>query len=82
MHLCLCPQNILELTVCDEDTFTPDDQLLTVRFDVAKIQLGEKVHLNFLLNPKVRNEKMSENKRIDKILLVRILSQVTTYIKR
>uniref|UniRef100_A0A8C0BB76 Phospholipase A2 n=1 Tax=Buteo japonicus TaxID=224669 RepID=A0A8C0BB76_9AVES len=68
-------KNILELSVCDEDTFTPDDQLLTVRFDVAKIQLGEKVHLNFLLNPEVRNEKMSEIKRIDKILLVRILSQ-------
>uniref|UniRef100_A0A663E932 Phospholipase A2 n=1 Tax=Aquila chrysaetos chrysaetos TaxID=223781 RepID=A0A663E932_AQUCH len=68
-------KNILELTVCDEDTFTPDDQLLTVRFDVAKIQHGEKVHLNFLLNPEVRNEKMSEIKRIDKILLVRILSQ-------
>ncbi|KFR09576.1 Cytosolic phospholipase A2 epsilon, partial [Opisthocomus hoazin] len=49
-------KNILELTVCDEDTFTPDDQLLTVRFDVAKIQPGEKVHLNFELNPEVRNE--------------------------
>ncbi|NXE95138.1 PA24E phospholipase, partial [Menura novaehollandiae] len=44
-------KNILELTVCDEDTFTPDDQLMTVRFDVAKIQPGEKVHLNFELNP-------------------------------
>ncbi|PKU35819.1 cytosolic phospholipase a2 epsilon-like [Limosa lapponica baueri] len=44
-------KNILELTVCDEDTFTPDDQLLTVRFDVAKIQPGEKVHLIFELNP-------------------------------
>ncbi|KFM06368.1 Cytosolic phospholipase A2 epsilon, partial [Aptenodytes forsteri] len=49
-------KNILELTVCDEDTFTPDDQLLTLRFDVAKIQPGEKVHLNFELNPEVRNE--------------------------
>ncbi|XP_009989667.1 PREDICTED: cytosolic phospholipase A2 epsilon-like, partial [Tauraco erythrolophus] len=46
--------NILELTVCDEDTYTPDDQLLTVRFDVAKIQLGEKAHLNFELNPEAR----------------------------
>uniref|UniRef100_A0A8C0I9T4 Phospholipase A2 n=1 Tax=Bubo bubo TaxID=30461 RepID=A0A8C0I9T4_BUBBB len=54
-------KNILELTVCDEDTFTPDDQLLTVHFDVAKIQPGEKVHLNFELNPEVRNEKMSLN---------------------
>uniref|UniRef100_A0A8B9BGJ3 Phospholipase A2 n=1 Tax=Anser brachyrhynchus TaxID=132585 RepID=A0A8B9BGJ3_9AVES len=53
-------KNILELTVCDEDTLTPDDQLLTVHFDVAKIQPGKKVHLNFLLNPEVRNEKMNE----------------------
>lgn len=51
--LCLSPQNILELTVCDKDTFTPDDRLMTVRFDVAKIQPGEKVHLNFELNPEV-----------------------------
>ncbi|NXK54221.1 PA24E phospholipase, partial [Chauna torquata] len=49
-------KNILELTVCDEDTFTPDDQLLTVRFDVAKIQPGEKVHLNFDLNPENQEE--------------------------
>uniref|UniRef100_A0A8D0KVA6 Phospholipase A2 n=1 Tax=Strix occidentalis caurina TaxID=311401 RepID=A0A8D0KVA6_STROC len=76
-------KNILELTVCDEDTFTPDDQLLTVHFDVAKIQPGEKVHLNFELNPEVRNEKMSEIKWIDKIiLLIRTLSQVTIYIKQ
>ncbi|NWS72009.1 PA24E phospholipase, partial [Crotophaga sulcirostris] len=49
-------KNILELTVCDEDTFTPDDKLLTVRFDVAKIQPGEKVHLNFELNPENQEE--------------------------
>ncbi|KAF1468571.1 Cytosolic phospholipase A2 epsilon, partial [Pygoscelis antarcticus] len=49
-------KNILELTVCDEDTFTPDDQLLTLRFDVAKIQPGEKVHLNFELNPENQEE--------------------------
>ncbi|NWW43974.1 PA24E phospholipase, partial [Pedionomus torquatus] len=49
-------KNILELTVCDEDTFTPDDQLLTVRFDVAKIQPGEKVHLSFELNPENQEE--------------------------
>uniref|UniRef100_A0A8C3DII2 Phospholipase A2 n=1 Tax=Corvus moneduloides TaxID=1196302 RepID=A0A8C3DII2_CORMO len=47
-------KNILELTVCDEDTFTPDDQLMTVRFDVAKIQPGEKVRLHFELNPEVQ----------------------------
>lgn len=54
IYILLClSQNILELTVCDEDTFTPDDQLMTVRFDVAKIQPGEKVRLNFELNPEV-----------------------------
>uniref|UniRef100_A0A8C3XBS4 Phospholipase A2 n=1 Tax=Cyanoderma ruficeps TaxID=181631 RepID=A0A8C3XBS4_9PASS len=46
-------KNILELTVCDEDTFTPDDHLMTVHFDVAKIQPGEKVCLNFELSPEV-----------------------------
>uniref|UniRef100_G1NFT7 PLA2c domain-containing protein n=1 Tax=Meleagris gallopavo TaxID=9103 RepID=G1NFT7_MELGA len=51
--LCRSPQNVLELTVCDEDTITPDDQLLTVRFDVAKIQPGEKVRLSFELNPEL-----------------------------
>lgn len=80
--LCLSRQNILELTVCDEDTFTPDDQLLTVRFDVAKIQPGKRVHLNFELNPEVRNEKTSEIKTIDKIIFfIGILSQVTSFIK-
>ncbi|NXC66409.1 PA24E phospholipase, partial [Anhinga anhinga] len=49
-------KNVLELTVCDEDTFTPDDQLLTVRFDVAKIQPGENVHLSFELNPENQEE--------------------------
>ncbi|NXP29667.1 PA24E phospholipase, partial [Scytalopus superciliaris] len=49
-------KNILELTVCDEDTFTPDDQLMTVRFDIAKIEPGEKIHLNFELSTKNRAE--------------------------
>ncbi|NWR29206.1 PA24E phospholipase, partial [Tachuris rubrigastra] len=49
-------KNILEMTVCDEDTFTPDDQLMTVRFDVAKIQPGEKIHLNFELNTENQEE--------------------------
>ncbi|KAF7251868.1 Cytosolic phospholipase A2 epsilon [Varanus komodoensis] len=46
--------NILELKVCDEDKHTKDDHLLTVFFDVSKIQLGETVCLNFQLNPKSR----------------------------
>uniref|UniRef100_A0A8C0IND4 Phospholipase A2 n=1 Tax=Chelonoidis abingdonii TaxID=106734 RepID=A0A8C0IND4_CHEAB len=36
-------KNILELKVCDEDDHTPDDHLLTIFFDVSKIQLGETV---------------------------------------
>lgn len=52
------PQNILELKVCDEDRLTDDDHLLTVLFDVSKIQLGETVCLNFQLNPKVRKTEM------------------------
>uniref|UniRef100_A0A8C8SXQ2 Phospholipase A2 n=1 Tax=Pelusios castaneus TaxID=367368 RepID=A0A8C8SXQ2_9SAUR len=44
-------KNILELKVCDEDEHTPDDHLLTVFFDVSKIQLGETVRLNFQVNP-------------------------------
>ncbi|NXX84969.1 PA24E phospholipase, partial [Urocolius indicus] len=49
-------KNILELTVCDEDTVTADDQLLTVRFDVARLQPEEKVHLVFELNPENQEE--------------------------
>ncbi|NXG20864.1 PA24E phospholipase, partial [Grallaria varia] len=54
-------KNVLELTVCDEDTFTPDDQLMTVCFDIAKIQPGEKIHLNFELNAEVKVEFLLEN---------------------
>lgn len=46
-------QNILELKVCDEDKVTEDDHLLTVFFDVSKIQLGENIQLSFQLNPEV-----------------------------
>uniref|UniRef100_A0A669PN24 Phospholipase A2 n=1 Tax=Phasianus colchicus TaxID=9054 RepID=A0A669PN24_PHACC len=46
-------KNILELKVCDEDNVTQDDHLLTVFFDVSKIQLGENIQLSFQLNPQV-----------------------------
>ncbi|KAK0688113.1 PA24E phospholipase, partial [Pygoscelis papua] len=46
-------KNILELKVCDEDNITQDDHLLTVFFDVSKIQLGENIQLCFQLNPQV-----------------------------
>ncbi|KFP17189.1 Cytosolic phospholipase A2 epsilon, partial [Egretta garzetta] len=47
-------KNILELKVYDENAITEDDLLFTVLFDVAKIQLGETVHLTFQLNPKTQ----------------------------
>uniref|UniRef100_A0A8C3BAP3 Phospholipase A2 n=1 Tax=Cairina moschata TaxID=8855 RepID=A0A8C3BAP3_CAIMO len=49
-------KNVLELKVYDENAITKDDLLFTVLFDVAKIQLGETVHLTFRLNPEVRNK--------------------------
>uniref|UniRef100_A0A8D0L2E4 Phospholipase A2 n=1 Tax=Sphenodon punctatus TaxID=8508 RepID=A0A8D0L2E4_SPHPU len=49
-------KNILELKVCDENTFTRDEELCTVRFDVANLGLGERVCLKFELNSQVRNE--------------------------
>ncbi|XP_054256032.1 cytosolic phospholipase A2 epsilon-like [Indicator indicator] len=47
-------KNILELKVYDENEITEDDLLFTVLFDVAKIQLGETVHLTFQLNQKTQ----------------------------
>ncbi|NWS40717.1 PA24E phospholipase, partial [Probosciger aterrimus] len=49
-------KNILELKVCDEDSTTEDDHLLTVFFDVSKIQLGENIQLSFQLNPQGKEE--------------------------
>nr|XP_013814746.1 PREDICTED: cytosolic phospholipase A2 epsilon-like [Apteryx mantelli mantelli] len=47
-------KNILEMKVYDENAVTEDDLLFTVLFDVAKIQLGETVHLTFQLNPQTQ----------------------------
>ncbi|NXV82254.1 PA24E phospholipase, partial [Atlantisia rogersi] len=49
-------KNVLELKVCDEDSITRDDHLLTVFFDVSKIQLGENIQLSFQLNPQGKEE--------------------------
>lgn len=54
--LYLCSQNILEMKVYDENAVTKDDLLFTVLFDVAKVQLGETVHLTFHLNRKVSDK--------------------------
>lgn len=58
------PQNILELKVCDEDKVTQDDHLLTVFFDVSKIQLGENIQLSFQLNPQVWIKFKDKAKRV------------------
>ncbi|XP_053239698.1 cytosolic phospholipase A2 epsilon-like [Podarcis raffonei] len=49
-------KNILELKVCDEDTFTKDDHLFTVLFDVGKLQTGRTSRVNFNLNPATQEE--------------------------
>ncbi|EMP39599.1 Cytosolic phospholipase A2 beta [Chelonia mydas] len=42
-------QNILELTVYDEDSLTKDDEQFTVLFDVAKVRPGEVIYKIFSL---------------------------------
>nr|XP_058914018.1 cytosolic phospholipase A2 epsilon isoform X2 [Kogia breviceps] len=43
-------KNVLELSVCDEDTVTPDDHFLTVLYDLTKLCFREKTHVKFPLN--------------------------------
>ncbi|XP_065727782.1 cytosolic phospholipase A2 epsilon [Phocoena phocoena] len=43
-------KNVLELSVCDDDTVTPDDHLLTVLYDLTKLCFREKTHVKFPLN--------------------------------
>lgn len=49
-------QNVLELSVCDEDTLTQNDHLLTVLYDLSKLCLRNKTHVKFPLNPEVGAE--------------------------
>ncbi|XP_039744356.1 cytosolic phospholipase A2 epsilon [Pteropus medius] len=49
-------KNVLELSVCDEDTVTPDDHLLTVLYDLAKLCCRRKTHVKFPLNPEGMEE--------------------------
>lgn len=48
-------QNILEMTVSDDDVICDDDHAI-VLFDVAKISLGKSVIVAFPLNPQVRTQ--------------------------
>ncbi|XP_008845032.1 cytosolic phospholipase A2 epsilon isoform X1 [Nannospalax galili] len=49
-------KNVLELSVCDEDTVTPDDHLLTVLYDLSKLCFRNKTHVKFPLNPEGMEE--------------------------
>nr|XP_042705486.1 cytosolic phospholipase A2 epsilon-like [Chrysemys picta bellii] len=49
-------KNVLELKVCDEDRFSKDDELCTVIFDVAKLHVGYKGRVKFVLNPQEQEE--------------------------
>uniref|UniRef100_A0A8D2PZH2 Phospholipase A2 n=1 Tax=Varanus komodoensis TaxID=61221 RepID=A0A8D2PZH2_VARKO len=49
-------KNILHLKLCDEDTFTKDDHLYTVLFDIAKLHPGQTSRVNFKLNGEVSGE--------------------------
>lgn len=54
-------QNVLELTVYDEDFATPDDHLLCALFDTAKLPLDRTVILSFKPGPNVRATKQLRN---------------------
>ncbi|XP_006034144.1 cytosolic phospholipase A2 epsilon-like [Alligator sinensis] len=49
-------KNVLELGVYDQDRVTQDDQLFTVRFDIAKLPLGERTLMCFKSDPKMQEE--------------------------
>uniref|UniRef100_A0A8C8VQX1 Phospholipase A2 n=1 Tax=Pelusios castaneus TaxID=367368 RepID=A0A8C8VQX1_9SAUR len=43
-------KNMLELKIWDEDRFSKDDELCTVLFDIARLQIGRKVRVKFFNN--------------------------------
>ncbi|XP_074145467.1 cytosolic phospholipase A2 epsilon [Sminthopsis crassicaudata] len=49
-------KNVLELSVCDEDSLTPDDHLLTVLYDLSKLCCRKRTHVKFPLNPEGMEE--------------------------
>ncbi|CAM4687209.1 cytosolic phospholipase A2 epsilon-like [Lepidochelys kempii] len=59
-------KNVLELGVYDEDDVTQDDHLFTVRFDVAKLPLGERVLMYFKSDPQ-RKEELEVEFRLENI---------------
>ncbi|XP_062973748.1 cytosolic phospholipase A2 epsilon-like [Elgaria multicarinata webbii] len=49
-------KNLLELSVYDEDTVSPDDLLFTIRFDVARVPVDERVVMHFKSDPKAQED--------------------------
>ncbi|XP_053239516.1 cytosolic phospholipase A2 epsilon-like [Podarcis raffonei] len=49
-------KNLLEMSVFDEDLFTPDELLFTISFDVARLPLGERVLMYFKSEPQKQEE--------------------------
>ncbi|XP_038962444.1 cytosolic phospholipase A2 epsilon isoform X8 [Rattus norvegicus] len=49
-------KNVLEFSICDEDTLTQSDHLLTVLYDLSKLCLRNKTHVKFPLNPEGMEE--------------------------
>ncbi|KAK9409735.1 Phospholipase A2 [Crotalus adamanteus] len=49
-------KNVLELNVHDDDDVCQDDHLFTVRFDIARLPLNEKVLMHFNCNQKEHEE--------------------------
>ncbi|XP_074853156.1 cytosolic phospholipase A2 beta-like [Carettochelys insculpta] len=59
-------KNILELTVYDADSFTKEDKLFTVLFDVAKVKPGEVVREIFCLKSE-KQESLEVEFKMEKI---------------
>uniref|UniRef100_A0A670XWH4 Phospholipase A2 n=1 Tax=Pseudonaja textilis TaxID=8673 RepID=A0A670XWH4_PSETE len=58
-------KNILEITIYDEDSPFNDEELCRVTFDIANLQLEERVCKHFELNKEVRNFLLSSQKSLD-----------------
>ncbi|XP_039088800.1 cytosolic phospholipase A2 epsilon [Hyaena hyaena] len=49
-------KNVLELSICDEDTVTPNDHLMTILYDLTKLCFRKKTHMKFPVNPEGMEE--------------------------
>ncbi|MEE6492513.1 hypothetical protein FKM82_016595 [Ascaphus truei] len=54
--MCLYLQNVMHLTLHDEDTISQNDALFTVLFDVGNVPIGKALRKTFLLNSKGKED--------------------------